>query len=357
MSEPAPVRQRLASLDVFRGATIASMNLVNNPGDGEHVYAPLDHAAWHGWTFTDTVFPFFLWIAGVALTLSTARRLEQGEDRGKLFRHLLLRSAIIFLTGFLLGGFPYYHFDRIRIPGVLQRIAVCYLIAGTIFLFTRVRGQMVAVMVLLTLYTVLMKGDFDPQTNFARVVDSRFLAGHMWSRTKVWDPEGILSTLPAIATALFGILAGHLLRLQKPTAERITWLFLGGNTLIAAGLIWSVWMPINKNLWTASYSVLMAGLAMVVFAIWYWLVDVLGWTRVTRPLAIYGMNALAMFVLAGVIGRLLGVFKVQKPIYETVFVPLSSNPYNSSLYYAIAFVLVLYAVAWGMYRKRWFVKF
>lgn len=348
---------RLASLDVFRGATIASMMLVNNPGDGEHVYEPLEHAAWHGWTFTDTVFPFFLWIAGVAMTLSTARRIERGDNRGKLLLHVIRRAVIIFAIGLLLNGFPYYRLDRIRIPGVLQRIAVCYLIAGVIFLFTKARGQVIAILALLIAYTVLMNGNFDLETNYARWVDSKLLAGHMWSHTKVWDPEGIISTIPAIATMLFGILAGHIVRAVKTPAERATWLFLTGNVLIAAGQIWTVWMPINKNLWTGSYSVFMAGMASVILAIWYWLVDVQGWTRWTRPLAIYGMNAIAVFILSGLIGRLLGIFQLQKPIFQSVFAPLSSSPFNASLYYAIAMVLFLYAIAYGMYRRKWFLKF
>ena len=348
--------ERLASLDVFRGATIASMMLVNNPGDWGHVYSPLQHAEWHGWTFTDTVFPFFLWIAGVAMTLSTAKRIERGESRGRLLLHLVRRAAILFLLGLLLSGFPYYHLDRIRIPGVLQRIAVCYLLAGIVFLSTRVRGQVIATLALLAVYALLMGGRFDPDNNFARDVDSRLLAGHMWSRTKVWDPEGVVSTIPAIASVLFGVLAGQVVRRVTAPAERTTWLFLGGNLLIAAGLMWAQWMPVNKNLWTSSYSALMAGLATVVFAICYWLVDVQGWKRSTRPLAIYGMNAITVFVLAGLIGRLLGIWQLQGPIFKTVFTPLAPDPYIASLGYAIAFVLLMYGIAYVMYRRGIFVK-
>jgi predicted acyltransferase len=354
-SAPQLARTRLASLDVFRGATIASMMLVNNPGDGEHVYTPLEHAAWHGWTFTDTVFPFFLWIAGLAMTLSTARRVDRGEDRGKLLLHILRRAAMIFVIGLLLNGFPYYNPSRIRIPGVLQRIAVCYLVAGMIFLYTRVRGQIIAIAILLGVYAFLMNGNFNMEANYARWVDGRLLAGHMWSHTRYWDPEGVVSTLPAIATTLFGILAGHILRMRASTPERATWLFLAGNLLLAAGLVWSNFMPINKNLWTASFSVFMAGMATIVFAMWYWIVDVQGWTRITRPLAIYGMNAIAVFILSGLIGRLLGIFKLQGPIYSTMFAPIA-DPYVASVAYALAFVLMLYAVAYIMYRRGWFLK-
>jgi predicted acyltransferase len=166
-----------------------------------------------------------------------------------------------------------------------------------------------------------------------------------------------VSTLPAIATTLFGIIAGHLLRLPVTPAVRTAWLFLGGNVLIGAGQIWSVWMPINKNLWTGSYALFMAGLATIVFGICYWLVDIQGWQRVTRPLAIYGMNAIAVYVLAGAIARLLGVFELKQPLYNTVFAPLSSDPRVASLCYAIAYVLMLYAISYAMYRRGWFLRF
>jgi predicted acyltransferase len=367
LTAPAPM-PRLASLDVFRGVTIACMMLVNNPGS-EHVYTPLEHADWHGWTFTDTVFPFFLWIVGVAMTLSFARRVERGADRGKLLLHALQRSAVIFGVGLLLNGFPYYHLSTLRIPGVLSRIAVCYLIAAAIFLFTKVRGQVIAIVVLLAGYWMLMKlvpvpgvgaGHLGKEANFAHWIDSLVLTGHMWSHTKTWDPEGIVSTLPAIATVLFGILAGHLLRSRRSPAERTSWLFFGGNALICLGLILNVWMPINKNLWTTSFSVFMAGLATVVFAIWYWLIDVQRSGRLrwwTRPFAIYGMNAIAVYILSGLIGRLMSLFHWHAPVFDTLFAPLSANPENASLYYAIAFTLMLYLAAYAMYRRGWFLKF
>ena len=330
----------------------------------------LEHAAWHGWTFTDTVFPFFLWIVGVAMTLSFARRVERGDNRARLLLHVLRRSAILFGIGLFLAGFPYFRLATIRIPGVLQRIAVCYLIAAAIFLYTRVRGQIVWTVALLALYWALMTlvpvpgygaGVLEKQGNFAQYVDSLLLTGHMWSQTKWWDPEGVVSTIPAIATVLFGVLAGHILRLTRPAAERAAWLFTMGNALVVAGTIMNVWLPINKNLWTSSYSVFMAGLAASVFALCFWVVDGVGMRRWTRPFVIFGMNAIAIFVISGLLGRLLGLIRVgpvtlQSWIFQHAFAPLAS-PVNASLLYALANVALMYLVAWAMYRRGWFVRF
>lgn len=351
------------------------MILVNNPGRWDAIYPPLEHAEWHGWTFTDTVFPFFLWIVGVAMTLSFARRIERGDSRGRLLLHSLRRSAIIFGLGLFLAGLPYFHLDRIRIPGVLQRIAVCYLIAAAIFLYTKICGQIFFTVFFLALYWVLMfwypvpgvgAGRLGVEANFARYVDGLVLTGHMWSQTKFWDPEGIISTLPAISTALFGILTGYLLRLRRDPAERATWMLISGNLLIFAGLMLSTWMPINKKLWTSSYAVFMAGLASVCFAICYWLLDsdrpfCEKLRRYLRPFEIYGMNAIAVYVLSGVIARLLALIKpggvaLQKIIFDNVFAPLAS-PVNASLLYALANVLLLYLAAWYLHRRKWFVKF
>lgn len=349
---------------MFRGLTIASMNLVNNPGS-EPSYRQLDHAAWNGWTFTDTVFPFFVWIAGLALTLSFGRRVEEGADRGRLFLHTLRRAALIFALGLFLNGFPYFPIHRWRIPGVLQRIAICYLIAGAIFLVTRIRGQILWNLFFLVLYAGLMRGNYDFTTNYARYVDGLFLTGHMWSHTKVWDPEGLVSTLPAISSALFGVLAGHLVRSTLEPAAKTAWLLMSGNALVALGLILNVWIPINKNLWTTSYSIFMAGLASIVFGILYWIVDVQGqgkgWSRWSRPFAIYGMNAIAIYALSSIVARLLGLIKVgnvslQEAIYNRVFAPLA-QPINASLLFAIAFVVVMYGAAYLMYRRGWFLRF
>jgi predicted acyltransferase len=365
---------RLLSLDVFRGATIASMMLVNNAGNWSAVYPPLRHSQWHGWTFTDTIFPFFLWIAGVSMTFSFAKRLGRNDSRARLLTHTLQRAGTIFLLGLFLNLFPLFQFSTVRIPGVLQRIGVCYLIAGAIFLFTRVRGQIAWTAGLLIVYGALMKlapvpgfgaGIFEQEGNFAQYIDQLVLSGHMWASSKTWDPEGIVSTLPAIATMLFGILTGHLLRSRLNPESKTAWLMVIGNGLIGAGLIWAWWLPINKALWTSSYSLLMAGMAANVFGCCYWLIDIKGYQRWSRPLAIYGMNAITVYVLAGLLSKFSSIIKitgadgskitVAKWVFEQFYAPLAS-PVNASLLYALTYVAILYGVSWFMYRLKWFVR-
>ncbi len=364
---------RLRSLDIFRGATIAAMILVNNPG-ANVAYAPLEHAAWHGWTFTDTVFPFFLWIVGVAMTLSTARRVERGEDRAQLLLHMFKRAAIIFLLGFLLGPFPNINWATIRIPGVLQRIAVCYLIAGVIFLFTKVRGQIAAIVGLNVVYWCLMTlyptpgcgpGSLTLECNFARYIDGLLIPGHMWSGTKVWDPEGLVSTLPTISSVLFGILTGHLLRRFPNPAGRLKWLIVQGAGLLALAYTLSIWMPFNKGIWTTPFALLMAGLASCTFAGWFWLADMRGLARWFRPFEIFGTNAILMFVLSGSFAKFMSRTKIEDRgslvslhgwFYSHVCLAVA-QPINASLLYALMNVGVLFLVAYVLYRQRWFLKF
>jgi predicted acyltransferase len=375
---------RLVSLDAFRGATIAGMLLVNNPGTWSAVYPPLLHAPWHGWTFTDLIFPAFLWIVGVSLTLSTARRVEAGANRAELFRHVVQRAAIIFALGLLLAAFPFglwpghdFSLATLRLPGVLQRIAVCYLVASAIFLRTGWRGQLAWAAALLGGYWALITwvpvpgyvaGVLDqPQGTLAWWIDSRVLAGHTWSGAPApgFDPEGILSTLPAIATVLFGTLTGDWLRREGEGSRTSLGLVGGGISLIALGLLLARGMPINKNLWTPSFAVLMAGWSALLFGVFHWLIDVRGWRAWALPFTIYGMNALAMFVLAGLVGRMLGLIRwtdaagarvsLKGWIYDNCFASWLA-PMNASLAFAVCFVLVFLAIAWAMWRRKWFVK-
>jgi predicted acyltransferase len=356
---------RLTSLDVFRGFTIASMILVNNPGSSPS-YAQLEHAEWHGWTFTDTVFPFFLWIVGVAMTLSTARRMEKGQSRADLLRHAVWRAAILFLLGVFVPALPDIHLATIRIPGVLQRIAVCYLAAFLIFLYTKVRGQIAWILGLNALYLGLMlfyptpgcgAGSWSMDCNFARYVDSLFLSGHMWRHTRDWDPEGIVSTLPAISTVLFGALAGHVLRHFSWHAARLQVFVFAGSGLAAAGQVLSIWVPINKNLWTPSFAFFMAGLAMLAFAFWYWLVEVRGLGGWFRFFEIYGSNAILVYLLSGILARAADAAGFHRWWYENVCLALAAQPKNASVLYALTHVFALWLVAWALWRKRWFVRF
>ncbi len=382
MSSPAG-QQRLLSLDAFRGATIAGMIMVNNPGTWSDIYPQLRHAAWDGWTFTDFIFPFFLWIVGVAMTLSFAKRVEQGANKRQLLLHVFRRAVIIFGLGLFLAGFPFgllfghqFSFANIRIPGVLQRIAICYLIASAIFLWTSWRAQIAWIVGLLAAYWLMVTmipvpgfgaGVLRPEGSLCWWVDSTVLAGHTWRGAPVmgFDPEGIVSTIPAIATTLLGVMMGHWLRTKRSVEEKTVWMFVIGEFLLLLGAILDMWLPINKNLWTPSYTIFMAGWASVIFAMFYWLIDVKGYKKWALPFNIYGMNAITVFVLAGVLGRTMGLIKVaqddgtlislQRHIYTHFFVPFAS-PLNASLLYAICFIVVMFVVVWFMWKMKWFVK-
>ncbi len=360
----APSPSRLVSLDAFRGATIALMVMVNTPGDGRHAYGPLNHAQWDGWTITDVVFPSFLWIVGLAMTLSLAKRVAAGAPRLQLYLQVLRRAAILYGLGLVLYGFPGYNLHTLRLLGVLQRIAICYAIAAAIYLTASLRGQIAWIVGLLISYWLIMMlvpvpgygaGHLDVERNLAHYVDRIVLGAHNYADTKTWDPEGIISTLPAIATALFGIMAGQILRARRDLAERAVWLFLAGNLLIASGLICNVWLPINKKLWTSSFSLFMAGLDFVIFAICLWLIDGRGYRRAVRPLAIMGMNAIAVYMASEMVDAILSALHWRDPIYQTLFAPLAS-PYNASLLYSVTYALLMYLIAYALYRKGWFLR-
>jgi predicted acyltransferase len=375
---------RLVSLDAFRGATIAGMLLANNPGSWGHVYPPLRHAAWHGWTPTDMIFPGFLWIMGVAMTLSWSRRLEAGEAPAALFRHVGRRAAIIFGLGLLLTAFPFglwpthsLALGSLRIPGVLQRIGVCYAAAGAICLWASRRGQVAWVVGLLAGSAALLKffpvpgygaGHLDEAVgNLAWWIDAHVLAGHTWSGAPApgFDPEGIFSTFAAIATVVLGAWAGRILQAPVAGTVRAARLLGMGAALLGAGLLADLWLPINKNLWTSSFALFMAGASSVGLAGFYWLIDVRGWRRWATPLVVLGVNAIVIFVGAGLVARLLGLIAwndaagakvtLKAWIYAHCFTPYLS-PLNASLAFAGVFVAGFLAAAWLLWRQRWIVK-
>jgi predicted acyltransferase len=333
----------------------------------------LRHSEWHGWTITDTVFPSFLWIVGVAITLSLGKRMAEGCPRGKLLAQVCRRSAILFALGLAVYAFPHFHLATQRILGVLQRIAICYLAASSIFLFTRLRGQICWLAGLLAAYWMMMTlipvpgygpGRLDVDGNFAHYVDHLVLGSHNYRHTGTWDPEGVVGTIPSIATALFGVLAGHVLLLRRSLGRRCQWLLVAGALLLAAGWICSFWMPINKKLWTDSFCLFMAGMDFMVFAVFAWLIDGLGWRKPVKPLVILGMNAIAIYLASEFAAEILSVIRwnsaagpvsLQKYLYYTLFVPLGS-PQNASLLYSLAFTAAMFLVAYGMYRRGWFVR-
>ncbi len=374
VSNSQQTNERLISLDVFRGITIAGMVLVNNPGSWSSIYWPLGHAAWHGWTPTDLVFPFFLFIVGVAIPLAFGRRIEVGGSKRDLYLKIIKRTLIIFALGIFLAGFPYFHFSTIRIPGVLQRIAVCYLFASLIFLNTKVRTQIIITLGLLVLYWLLMTrlhapgfaiGDLSKEGSLASYIDRVILGPHIWKQGKVFDPEGLLSTIPAIATTLFGVLTGQWLRTQKTAYEKVAGLFAVGAVCIVIGWVWNPFFPINKSLWTSSYVFFTGGMALEFLALCYWLVDIKKYQWWTKPFVIFGVNALVLFVGSGVMARSMGLIKVNTAegtsisLHSWIFRNGFSSwlpPYRASLAFAICFILVWLGLMWILYRRKIFIK-
>jgi predicted acyltransferase len=367
-----PVPARLLSLDAFRGVTIAGMLLVNNPGSWAAIHPPLRHAEWHGWTPTDLIFPFFLFIVGVAMTFSFAARSARGADRRSLMLGATRRAAILFALGLILHGFPnYLDLTHLRIPGVLQRIALAYLLATTIVLYLGRRGQVSVVALLLLGYWAAMMlipvpggsaGVLAPGLDIGAWIDRAvFGEQHLWTQSRTWDPEGLLSTLPAVATVMLGVFTGVWLRSDRQPATRAVGLFLAGNAGIVLGLLWHPLFPINKNLWTSSYVVFTAGMACHFLAVCYWLIDVKGYRAWAAPFVIFGVNAIAAFFLSGLFARLLtmipapGGASLKVYIYQAIFTPLLP-PVHASLAYAAAFVLLWLGIMSVFYRRRIFIR-
>jgi len=367
---------RLISLDMFRGFTIALMILVNNPGSWSYVYAPLRHAKWHGWTPTDLVFPFFLFIVGVAISLSFSKRIEQGDAKSQLLIKVIRRTLIIFAIGLFLSLFPFFDFSKLRIPGVLQRIGVCYFFASLIFLYVNKKYQVGWTIFLLVIYWILMKtipvpgfgaGVLEPEGNLCWYIDSNLLAGYTWRGAPVpgFDPEGIFSTIPAIATVLFGIFTGDWIRTNKEPYEKVAGLFVAGNILLVIGVIMDVWLPINKGLWTSSYAVFMAGMAMNFLAACYWIIDIKGYQSWTKPFVIFGSNAITVYALSALVARITIYVKwtqsdgsrisLKTFLYENLFHSWAGD-YFASLLYPIFWILIYLGLMWILYRKKIFIK-
>jgi len=363
------------SLDVLRGATIAGMILVNNPGDERTAYWPLRHADWNGWTPTDLIFPFFLFIVGVSLAYSVAARLKRGESRQELLRHALVRGFVLFSIGLLLNGFPnHYQLSSWRVYGVLQRIAICYVVSSVLALWSNRRAWIWTSFACLAGYWILMRYVpvpgfgipthgmplLDPDRNLAAWLDRKLLMGHLYEGTR--DPEGVLSTIPAIATSLLGLLTGDWLRSARAPKVKALGLAFGGVVGIVTGEVLNQWFPINKKLWTSSYVIFTVGLALLCLALCYWVLDVkLVRGRSTKFFQVFGMNAIASYVFAEVMAHALARLSTadgltwQEWIYQAAFEPLAS-PRHASLLYAVCYVLLCWVAMGVLYRKRIFLK-
>lgn len=381
MVQPAS-SERLVSLDVFRGLTVAGMLLVNNPGSWSAIYPPLEHAAWHGWTPTDLIFPFFLFIVGVTTHLSLSSRRTRGDRDAALRRQVIRRGVLIVLIGWSMSAFPFYPLERIaalRIPGVLPRIGVVYLITGLLTLNASVKQIVVMLALLLYGYWIAMTllpvpggcelGALcldDPSRTLAAWVDRALLDGHLWKSSKTWDPEGPLSTLPAIGTSMLGVLCGRwIAQKERPLLERLMALSAVGAILMVLGQMWNWVFPINKGLWTSSYVLFTAGMAAVAIATITWIIDVQRVTWWTRPLVIYGVNPIVAFVGSGVMARIIyslwkidvdgKAISIQAAMYHAAFASWL-EPRNASLAFAGTFVLFWYMVLAVLYRRNMILK-
>ena len=400
-----PVRERLLSLDVFRGLTVAGMLLVNDPGTWSSIYPPLEHAPWNGWTPTDLIFPFFLFIAGITTHLSLSSRRARGDDERAIRAQIIRRGALIFLFGFLVNGFPYFTWgtvpgvtdptllqrigDRLlhwRIMGVLQRIGLAYMFAALLTQRTTLRQQVGIIAALLFGYWAVMtvlpvpgEGTIgallldQPSRTMAAWTDRLLLdwsrlgmGNHIWVGGVTWDPEGILSTFPAIATAMLGNLCGRWIGERRPLSERLAGMSAVGAIGMMVGMMWHWVFPINKSLWTSSYVIFTAGMAALSLATIMWIVDfqkIRGWTK---PFVIYGVNPIIAFIGSGVMARLIySIIKVsaddgrriplQSWLYQTLFASWLS-PMNASLAFALAFVLFWYGILYVLWRRNIILK-
>ena len=360
--------------NVFRGVTIAAMILVNNAGDEPASYWPLQHAKWNGWTPTDLIFPFFLFIVGVAMGFSFSSRQKHGASKTDLLGHILWRGAVIFAIGLILNGSgDGFHLNTWRIYGVLQRIAICYVITAILALFAGRKTWIVGVIACLAGYWILvryipipgigMPGRdvplLDPDRNIVAWLDRKLLMGHLYEGTR--DPEGVLSTIPAIATSLLGLLTGDWLRSPRTGPVKAQAMALAGMLCLALGEIFAIWFPINKKLWTSSFVVFTTGMALLCLAFCYAVLDVRKWRgRWVDPILVFGMNAIAAYVFAGLLSNALDAVHIgdrtlQEFIYQQIFSPLGS-PAFSSLLFSLSFVLICWLAMLVLYRKGIFLK-
>ena len=370
---------RLLSLDVFRGITISGMILVNNPGSWDTIYPPLRHAEWNGCTPTDLIYPFFIFIVGVAIPFAIGKRIEQGDDDKKIILQISRRSSILFFLGMLLHSLPFglignnFNVNTVRIPGVLQRIAIVYFVTGILFLKTNYKTLIRVGVILLILYWLAMtlipvpeigSANLDPITNLAAWLDRSLIGGHLWQETKFWDPEGILSTIPAIGTSLTGILTGVWLKSDRDKIIKTVWLFVFGCLCTTAGYIWSGWFPINKNLWTSSYVLYTAGIAILFLGVCYWFIDVRNSKWWIKPFQVFGLNAITVYFLSELSWKVMYLIKVKSGsenvslnsfLFNNLFLKVL-DPINASLLWAIIYVFIWLGLMWILYKKQIFIK-
>jgi predicted acyltransferase len=375
-----PQDERLMSLDIFRGLMVAGMILVDNPGSDEKAYWAIKHAEWNGWTTADFIFPAFLFLVGVSIVLSFAARLRRGESRGQILLHAFKRSLILIAVGLFVNASPIIGVDlhAWRLEGVTQRIAVCYFVAAILVLWSDFRGQLIAIAVCLVGYWALLRFApvpglgvpgrdipfMDPEKNIAAWLDRKLFMGHLFDGTR--DPEGIISTIPAIATTLIGVLTGYWLRSNRTRGTIAMRMLFFGILGLVAGEIWNVWFPINKYIWTSSFVLFTGGFSLVFLAFLYWVIEIKRWRGPwTMPILVFGMNAIAGFVADSLVYGPGYSFTVKGADGTAVawhdaaqarLMSLGANAANASLIYSLGALLFCWVLLWILWRKKLFLK-
>jgi predicted acyltransferase len=373
---------RLASLDVFRGIAMTSMILVNNPGSWDYIYPPLEHAEWHGCTPTDLIFPFFLYIVGVAMPFSFAKYTKENRPTATVYWRILRRGVMLFALGLFLTLFSFAldllfkgtipDFSTMRIMGVLQRISLAYVLAALAVLNLSKRWLWILTLILLLGYWGAMQlisvpgfgaGNLTPEGNLAGYIDRLILGKHLY-KGGPFDPEGLFSTLSAVVTVFAGYFTGEWLRKQPIKSRTSLNLAIFGFSCVIIGHLWGFVFPINKQLWTSSYVVFTAGWALLLLGLCYELIEVRPLKRLGLPLEVMGLNAIFLFVASGMFSRILSKTRVGSGsdapttytwIYKNLFASWA-GAMNGSLFFAITMVLFWWIILYGMYRRRWFLK-
>jgi predicted acyltransferase len=366
-------QNRIISLDIFRGLTIMAMIIVNTPGNWDYAYPILRHSQWNGCTPTDLVFPFFIFAMGFSAVLSISKRLQKGISKKSLVLQLVRRSAIIFLLGLIVNSFPFNDLSNIRILGVLQRIAIVNLVCGLFLIYSEVKMLYYVSAAILLAYWAVMTlipvpdfgpSNLEPTTNLAAWLDRFVLGKHVWEWTKLYDPEGILSTLPALVSGFIGVISGNLFMKSGNERDRLINLLVYGNILIIFGMIWGLIFPINKQLWTSSYVLYTSGLAMVVLGITYWIADIKQIKRFAPPFLAFGVNPITAYFGSEIGVIILGMIQINSAgskvsLYDWLFTQYQStglSPINASLLGALLYTGCWLLIVSVMYRKKIIIK-
>lgn len=379
--------RRLLSLDILRGLTIAFMIMVNNAG-GDGAWTQMRHADWNGFTATDLVFPTFLFVVGASIVFSIRARLNRGNSRAMLAWHALRRAVVLFLCGVFVNGFPRFHLDHLRIYGVLQRIAICYLVVSLFYLWDRRIWTKVALLACVLIgYWILVRWVpvpgagvpgrdiplLDKDQNIVAWADRQLMPGHLYEDTPLHsarDPEGLLSDIPAIGTTLIGLLAALWLSGNRMARTKALGLAAGAAACLASGYLWSIWLPLNKKMWTSSYVLVAAGWSLLLFALVYWVVEQRGWCKtgwskaLAWPWLIFGSNAIVAYMISELLGTAIALIPLNSGgrrtdalsfIYARVFESIGDSGWRA-LAFSASYVAVCFLPVWALYRRKIFIR-